>query len=237
MPLDVLSTERLRRLGVTSPEGWRWWEQLLEEDGRELFDGILDMQERFAADFRERLPELTAFAAECRLATPVPNVADLTPREQAEYDILRDEMACFAAGELCDFIRNKHYAFVVKTTHVGLAAASDVFAGCPLPTVLLTAEEWRRWYDRLPQDTEPYGWYMTGTWTLREGLESDIDVAEKPDFIKWIADQYPLAEGDVYWLVNSGHHWGSLAGGEDCELWTWNGTEANYRGPLYSAQT
>ncbi len=71
-----------------------------------------------------------------------------------------------------------------------------------------------------PINLEAHWWFGFAWWRLKEGLVKEDELA--------IREDYPIPEGNTYWVVVSGVQWGSLAGGEDHELWRWDGNRAEF---------
>lgn len=219
MSLPQEALQRLAQLGYTAGPNLQFWQSLWQSQGESFFWGFLQAEEHAAVEYRLWFPRLQEFAAECRRATPVPSVDSLSPAEREQHRILLAKMEEFAKSEdsRCVFGPKPNQAAILTTTRVGLPAASHVFAGTD--AVLLLEEEKERWFAKVyPGVGERFWWYSFAWWSLREGL-SAWDEGH-------IRESYPLPPGGSYWSVACGVQWGSLAGGENAEVWCWDGTTA-----------
>lgn len=223
MPLTQDARDRLARLGYAIPTELQFWERLQQSEGESFFLYFMEREEAAANECRRWLPQLRAFAADCRQATPAPDPATFTPTERAQHDILLTKMQAFLAPEdrRCVFDRRPNRAAVLYTTAPGLPAAERVFAGTD--AVLLLDDEWWRWYGgEYPGVGDEFWWYAQAWWTVKDGPGD------------WggdnISAQYPIPAGGSYWVVTSGVAWGSLAGGANHELWAWDGSRAEKLG-------
>lgn len=219
MSLPQEALQRLAQLGYTSEQDLPFWRRLWQSEGESFFWIFLKSEEEAAAEYRLWFPRLKEFATECRKAVPVPSADAFSAVEREQSRILLTKMEEFAKSEdrRCVFGRKPHQAAILSTTRVGLAAAAQVFAGTG--AILLLEEERERWFAEVyPGVGEKFWWYALAWWTLREGL-----AGQDEDYIR---KSHPLPAGGSYWVVTSGVQWGSLAGGENGEVWCWDGTAA-----------
>jgi hypothetical protein len=212
---------RLARLGYTTDADLQFWRRLWQSRGESFFLGFLREEEKAAAKYRRWFPRLQAFAAECRLAVPVPEVGSFSAAEREQHRVLLAKMRQFAESEdrRCVLGRKPHQAAILSTTRVGLAAAEEVFAGSG--AVILEESERERWLTEVcPVRHGAFWWYAFAWWIVREGLPAEEEAG--------IRQAYPIPEGCTYWMVTSGVQWGGLAGGAGHELWRWDGERAAF---------
>jgi hypothetical protein len=179
------------------------------------------------------LDGLRRFAAEHRNRAPLPSPDD-QDRAAAERMILATQFAtCLAgwdtiAGERraragLDPAADPEPALVITTSPVGILVADDlVSTGSPPARALaervaaVTELEYRLWCIRNPDEHHArhvnlWNWIKTG-----------VPVQRHHEF----AD-FPLADGEHYWLHRTGIRGAGEADRRDCHLWKWNGRHAS----------
>ena len=211
------AVQRLKALGY-SDASLSFWSQVWQSQDEEFFWDILEGEEDVAARYREWFPRLEAFAAECRRSRPAPAVSELSAAEHAQHHILLEKMREYAASKECSMLlgRRHNRTTVLSSTHVGLAAAIEVFGTADV--IILEESERERWFDDVyrPESEDVFWWYAFLWWTLRDDLDEETRRA------------YDIPTDGAYWVVDAGVRTGSLAGTSFDELWRWDGQRAEF---------
>jgi hypothetical protein len=212
---DDLRT-RLNNLGET-PEAFAG---ILESRGPEFFVSFLrhfiEQRERVAALSREWSPRLRAYAAECRSRDADPESATLSEQDRAKLPIYAQKI------QNAERIRPKDEAEVIicRMPWIAIPVAQRLWPGEDDLSVILTPEELRGW-NEIYKHPEAVGLGWVNYWW-------DIDDRPDPNSLRYQHHDIHVADGENPWIVTSGLSWGALAGGVISELWSWNGTGANY---------
>jgi hypothetical protein len=143
--LSAEAVRRLARLGYATDADLRFWQGLWQSEGEPFFWGFLRKEEQAADEYCRWFPRLQAFAAECRRAAPIPDVATFSGAEREQHRVLLTRMREFADSEdrRCVLARKPHQAAILSTIRSGLAAAQEVFGGSG--ALILEESERERW--------------------------------------------------------------------------------------------
>jgi hypothetical protein len=221
MALSAEVVQRLNKAGYVTEDDLRSWRLIWEEDEK-VFWVSLRKEEESAENYRRWFPQLQEFAAECRRRIPVPRIETFALADREQYRILLDKMRKFTEGGDSRFVfdRKPNHVAILSTTPVGLTAAENVF-GRRGALILLESEREHWFHEICPIDLEANWWYSFAWWTVKTWDE------------KLVRENHPVPQGWIpegcsYWYVESGVHWGTLAGGADEELWKWDGKRAKF---------
>lgn len=210
LPDDIL--ERIDRLGER-PNRYLDW---LRSEGEGFVRRLLAHKEEAAALAEKWYPRLRELEQECRSRAPLPAVEHLDAIQKAQYEVYRQKIAEAEriAGGSCTV-----YEFSLPL--VGLAAAQGLWPTELERAVLMTPDEWSRWRRIYEHPIEAPWWSVSYWWSVGAPSPEDDHLA----FFK-----FPT--GKTAWTVGHGTMWGSLAGGETTELWSWDGTRAEFLGVI-----
>ena len=209
LPPDI--AERVAALG----EYPAFYRRMLTEDGEKRCRGFLKKVEESASLFREWFPRLKELERKCREQTPLPDVADFTPEERAQYAVYQQKIR---AAEI--IFRGPNCVTFFSSTPVGLVAAKELWPGEREPAVFLTPDEASQWRAIYEHDENKFWWFMSYSWIIEKIPfpvdAEDLEVAE------------PVPPNAQWWAVTKGLIWGPLAGGIKTEHWVFDGEKARF---------
>lgn len=171
---------------------------------------------------------LQRFVADRRLTEPLPQPL-AAAQEAAERSIIASSLvATLAEAEAVREARRATdrataaAATVVTTSPVGIVAAEELVASTPALAALVgerfvavTELEYRLWCIRSPDDAFLY---HVNVWNW---IKTRVPQQRQSEF----AD-FPLGDGEVYWLHREGRAGASGLDRRACHLWKWNGRHA-----------
>jgi hypothetical protein len=150
------------------------------------------------------------------LKNPVPDAGTLTPRDKAKLPIYEQLIA--KAEQLPR--RRKNEALICSIPLAGISIATLLWPGTDDRCVLLTPEELSEWNTIYKHREESFRWFTNYWWYIEDPI--------RPDSL-WMQDSaLKTIPGTDPWIVVSGLSWGSLAGGETADLWSWDGKQAEF---------
>jgi hypothetical protein len=121
---------------------------------------------------------------------------------------------------------------------LAIPVAQRLWPGEDDHSILLTPEEHSQWRQIYSHPERALWWFRNYWWSVDDrpapssqldGQDLDNETASK----RWVTGLLAKLglEKKVY-LVKSGVQWGPLAGGEDVELWSWNGRNCKFNGKI-----
>ena len=208
MPRDIV--ERLADL-VEEPDSFA---NKLDGCGSDFALRYINKLEDARSLYLEWAPKLHHFAEECRVTNPCSDVTSLSDRDLAKIPIYEN---IIANSERLPRVR-KHEVMFCKLPLIGIPIAQRLWPGADDRSVFLTQDELNQWSEIYKHPESSLEWSISYWWNIEDppqanGLWTRDGVLTVPD-------------GGEPWLVTSGIWWGSLAGGESAELWSWDGIEA-----------
>jgi hypothetical protein len=217
---DVI--DRLAHLGYVTPAAVQKFTDILKQNGELSLMSRLTTLEHSARSYAEWFPKLRNFAADCRGSAPILSDTDQSPAEREECRILHSKMLAFSTSQkgrgLLASRRNQ--AVLVATTPAALGAAVDVFGGVD-NVVVISDQEMQHWFSAIFQPDEDLIWWFTiCSWTVSPEFGEDAKA--------YISRNHPAPQGFAYWDVISSESYGPLAGQANHELYSWNGTKAEF---------
>ncbi|MFM9961725.1 MAG: hypothetical protein ACKV2Q_10915 [Planctomycetaceae bacterium] len=208
MSRDIV--ERLAEL-VEEPDSFA---EKLEGGGSEFAVRYISKLEEASSLYREWEPKLRCFVRECRAANPCWEEASLSDRDLAKLPIYEN---IIANSERLPRVR-KHEVLFCKLPLIGIPVAQRLWPGADDRSVFLTQDELTQWSEIYKHPESSFSWSINYWWNIEDPPKANG---------LWTRDRMlSVPDGGEPWLVTSGLCWGSLAGGENAELWSWNGIEA-----------
>jgi hypothetical protein len=187
------------------------YEQLANMKGVDVVRRIVQMEVEEVTVFREWYPRLAAFAVAKRQSTPLPLPSELTEEDHAFRRILEPKIRDAERVP----VRGRATAVVFTAPLCTLSIVKSQWPGSVDNAVFLTREELREWNDNHDYSASEFWWCVRQWWDVSD---HDKEGSTMP----------ALAPDEVPWFVSSGLCWGGLAGGEDTELWAWNGRKERF---------
>jgi hypothetical protein len=186
------------------------------QEGASFAFGFMDKIAECDALYSQWSPRLREFIGECRVANPIPPLESLPARERAKLPIYDSKIE--TAERLPRRRRNEVLLCCLPV--IGILVAQQSWPGNDERSVFLTPDELSGWQEIYKHSESSFWWFTHYWWTVedpptRNGLWTHGKALTVPD-------------GADPWLVVSGLSWGDLAGGEDAELWSWNGEDARF---------
>jgi len=215
LPKDI--DDRLSAIG----EDKSVFENLVRSEGERFVRGYLERIEDAQRLYQQWAPKVRRFAAECRTANPGPAVESLSARDVAKLPIYLTKIE---SAERLPRKRNEIVFCVLP--NIAFSVVPGSWIGNDDRTVILTPEESVRWQQMYSHPENSFWWWVS-YW---------CDIQDPPVRGLWSDGDLSLPAHEEPWLVISGLAWGDLAGGEDAELYSWNGIEAKYCRHIGSAQ-
>jgi hypothetical protein len=102
---------------------------------------------------------------------------------------------------------------------IGFSVAERLWPGQEDNVVLLTPNEMKQWHDFYHHPEASFWWFSYYQWEIEDPPKT-IGI--------WADARVSVPDDEDPWLVISGLTWGSLAGGGDAKLWSWDGTRARF---------
>lgn len=172
---------------------------------------------------RKWFDELKTFAAECRERNPLGSRDEFAATDYSQYRIVGWSMIdwldkhgprLLAERAMLAHLNGweKDPFIVITGKRSGLIAAREIVVKYPPVIVCVDPDEFKEWSKS--HADEEYRWHVH-MWSYF--TELDRDTAQR-------AKQYPLAEGESYWLHEEGTMCGPLFGRGVDHLWKWDGT-------------
>jgi hypothetical protein len=214
IPSDIV--ERLTALGA-SPDRYA---DMVRSEGADFTRGFVGKLEDAAALCRQWAPKLRQLVSESRRLHPVPAVASLTACDLAKRQVLETKIA--TAERLGR--RRRDEVVLCGVPLIAMSAAQQLWPGEDDRCVLLTREELSAWENVYKHDNSSFWWFMHYWW--------DIEDPPRRDELGPPGMPLSVPAGESPWLVRSGLQWGTLAGGENEELWSWDGRAARFIRPV-----
>lgn len=188
---------------------------MIRSEGADFVRGFVGKLEETARLYDEWSPKLREFARRSRANNQVKNAA-LAPRDDAKLPIY--ESLVTNAEQLPQ--QRKNEVLICNIPLVGIPIAMALWPGSDNRCVFLTPEELLEWHT-IYEHPEGAFWWFTNYWW-------HVEDPPRPNSL-WTYDaDLKTPNGTDPWLVVSGLSWGSLAGGETADLWSWNGTHAQF---------
>jgi hypothetical protein len=208
LPLDI--ADRLRAIDH-APERYV---DMVQQRGAEFVRRYVERLEDADRLYQEWAPRLREFAAACREKSACPEVCALNDRDRAKLPVY--ESLITKAGQHPRYGRKE--VLLCSIPLVGIPVAMMLWPGNDDRSVFLTPDEISEW-DGIYKHPEESFWWFTNYWW-------HIEDPPKPNSL-WTRNSEPKTpDGTDPWLVVSGLSWGTLAGSERADLWSWNGREA-----------
>jgi hypothetical protein len=215
LPKDI--DDRLSAIG----EDRSVFENLLRSEGERFVRGYLERIEDAESLYQRWAPKVRHFTEECRTANPCPAVESLSDRDAAKLAIYRTKIE---STEKLPRKRNEVVYCVLPS--IAHSVAQSSWIGNDDRTLILTPEESGRWQQIYSHPEGSFRWWVNYWW----------DIQDPPGQGLWSDGDWSLPAHEEPWLVISGLAWGDLAGGEDAELYSWDGAEAKYCRHIGAAQ-
>jgi hypothetical protein len=210
IPPDI--ADRLTALGI-NPDRYA---KMVRSEGADFTRSFVESLEDAAALCRHWSPKLRQLVAESRRSHPVPAVESLTACELAKRQVLETKIAnAEGLGR-----RRRDEVVICCVPLFAMSAAQQLWLGEDDGCVLLTREELSDWEQVYQHDNSSFWWFIHNWWDIEDPPRQD-------EPWRW-GKPLSFPSGESPWLVRSGLQWGMLAGGEDAELWSWNGQTARF---------
>lgn len=149
-----------------------------------------------------------------QLSVPQPRVQPCTPHQHAQVRIISEMISRRQTDDRFD-LEDNIYFFVLPEW--AMPAAQKLWPGQARHAAWLTPEGAKNWssvYHKQVGTDAPF-WFIRYWWEVDIPAPKETDLREFPEHL-------------VPWLGRSGVIWGSMAGGQDAELWSWNGEVAEF---------
>ena len=168
--------------------------------------------------------ELKRFVGERRTKHPIANRDDFKAEDEMQCRIIGGGLIAWLEDHGPQFLQERSFLaklkgwekdpFVIFTsTEPGLVAANEILQEDPANIAALYPDEFTQW---LKDNPDPdYLWHVH-MWSFFETPDSAMQ--EK-------AKEYPVAQGESYWLHREGTMCGPLFGRGGDHLWKWDGDE------------
>jgi hypothetical protein len=161
----------------------------------------------------------------CRIKNPVINRCDLSVEQEMQCRIIGGGLISWLNKYGPAFLQeravlsslmnvSKDPILVFTSTVPGMVAAREILADASESVVALFAEELIDW---LTTNPDPEYRYYVHMWSF---------FANPDDEILSKAGDYPIGDGECYWLHKEGTMCGLLFGRGGDHLWKWDGKEA-----------
>ena len=210
VPQDI--ADRLRALDYV-PERYA---DMIRSEGADFVRGFIGKLEEAETLYQEWSPKLRELAVDSRAKTPVPHSDTLNARDQAKLPIYE---SLIKNAELLP-LRRKNEAVICSIPLIGISTAMSLWPGADDRCVLLTPDELSKWRMIYEHREETFWWFTDYWWHIED--------PPRPNSF-WTHDtELKTFDGTDPWLVVSGLSWGSLAGGETADLWSWDGKQAEF---------
>jgi hypothetical protein len=187
-----------------------WFQGIVDDEGLEFGRLCLARLSKEATLFERWFPRLVEYAAAKRLKTPFPDKDALGPLDAATFRILEPRIRD------CEHVPcsgNFTAAIFSAPVHV-LPLVAQLWPSSYRHPVFLTPDESREWWQayRGEEDDQDDPWWF---------VCQDWDAEIKPSFDSfWLPDTKAQdLRGLTPVVITCGLRWGSLAGGEQTELW------------------
>ncbi len=210
LPQDIL--DRLQALGQ-APERYEGMARSEGVDFVHRFVGELEEADRL---FHEWSPRLREFAANARAANPTPTADSLSVRDKAKLPIYASLIN--KAERLPQ--RRQNEVLLCSIPFVGIATAISLWPGNDDRCILLTPDEQREWQTIYDHPPAAFRWFTEYWWHIED--------PPRPNGPWTKGMVLKTRDGTEPWLVVSGMAWGSHAGGETADLWSWDGQQAEF---------
>lgn len=210
VPKDI--ADRLRALDHDPSE----YADMVLSQGPDFVRGFVSKIEEADRLFHEWWPKLRDFAEASRRKNPVAAESTLSDRDKAKLSIYETLVTKAERVPL----RRTNEALICSMPLLGIPAAVSLWPGTEENSVILTPDEMSEWGDIYEHQPEAFWWFTDYWWRIED--------PPKPNTL-WTHDtELTTPESTAPWLVVSGLSWGSLAGGETADLWSWDGTHAEF---------
>jgi hypothetical protein len=210
VPQDI--SDRLLALNH-APERY---EELVRSEGADFVRCYVAKLEEADHLFHEWSPKLREFAADCRAKTPLIDAASLNPRDNAKLAIY--ESLITKAEQQPQQRRNE--VLICSIPRLGMPIAMSLWPATDDRCVFLTPDELSEWRTIYEHHEESFWWFANYWWHIEDPPRTNS---------LWEQDtELNTSDGADPWLVVSGLSWGSLAGGETADLWSWDGRQARF---------
>jgi hypothetical protein len=213
LPHDII--ERLDALG----ESHEYYDRMMRSEGEGFVRHYLNRVEERASLYREWSPVLREFAADCRRDHSCPHENMLPPRDQSKAPIYETMIKDAERPPLAD----KEVAVFYCLPLIAIPIARRLWPGADDRGVFLTREEIEEWQRIYSHPEDAFWWFVHMWWRVE-------DPPDKRTYEPAIEPSVPNGEP---WLAVSGMSWGGLAGGEDADLWSWDGEKAEFVSNFY----
>ena len=192
------------------------YKDIANKEGVDFLRMLVGKLVESAALFDEWHPRLVQFAAQKRLAGPLPST---TAREALEAAMQRILQSAIENAERVPTVgRHTSVVFCVPLKYLPMLRKS--WPAEVLNAIFLTPDELREFKAMCDAPESAQWWYAFQWWSIQ---------TEIPATSMWFSHPKPKLPANVTPLfVTSGLQWGSLAGGERADLWTWDGAHEQF---------
>lgn len=166
--------------------------------------------------YHEWSPKLREFERRSRTKNPLTSAAALKPRDAAKLPIY--ESLVIESERLPHRCKNEVLICSIPLMVIPIAMA--LWPGSDTRCVFLTPEEVSEWHTIYEHQEDAFWWFTNYWWNIED--------PPRPNSIWTHAAELTTPDATDPWLVVSGLSWGSLAGGEAADLWSWDGTDARF---------